>query len=940
MDFRLLGPLEVRAEGRILPIAGAKQRALLTLLVLNANRVVSIDRIVDALWGDIPPRTAKHTISVFVSDLRRALAEGGDSPIVRQAPGYVLAVEPESVDVAGFERLVAAGRAALEAEDPLRAAAALDEALDLWRGPPLADTAYESFAQGEIARLEELRLVALEARADAELALGRHEELAATLRALIGEHPLRERLRGQLMIALYRSGRQAEALEVFQQARRVLVDELGIEPGAELVRLEKAILNQDSSLRQPSVSGAAASPLPAPLTELVDRVDELGHVAELLRSENVRLVTLTGAGGTGKTRLAVEVARRCEASFAAGAAFVPLETIADPALVPSAVAQSLGVREACGEPIDETVERFLRSRELLLVVDNFEQLLPAAPIVVRLLAAAPDLTVLATSRARLRVRGEHEVPVPPLPLPVSDGHTTPELVLDAPAVQLFVVRAKAARPDFEVTADNAAAVAGVCTRVDGLPLALELAAAASKILTPEAQLARLERRLDTLTGGASDLPSRQQTLRGTIAWSCDLLPESARVLFARIAVFAGEFGLDAAEAVSGPGDVFGQLALLVDHSLVLARTPIDATPRFAVLPTIREFAQELLEASGEQPVIARRHAEHYLALAEQADPELWSKEQAAWLARLDREHANLRTALGWWRDAGEPEGLMRLAIALRRWWGIRGYLSEGMGWIDEALGRAENRTPLLVRGLHAARELAQGMGDRARVRQFSQQQLELAEELGDPLGAAFALSGLGSVCAWEGDYDRAVEHLRRGVELFTELGDEHGQARVLVDFADLELIRGDYARARAASEQALAIYRRLGDRRAIAITLLNLGFSLLSLDCLAEARAAFLESLAISDELGDTPDIAFCLEGLAGIAVAEGDHTYGIRLLGRSEALRESTGTELGPFEQRLNAETTNRARSTLGGDPFLVAFAEGRTLPLEAELERVGSSL
>jgi len=232
------------------------------------------------------------------------------------------------------------------------------------------------------------------------------------------------------------------------------------------------------------------------------------------------------------------------------------------------------------------------------------------------------------------------------------------------------------------------------------------------------------------------------------------------------------------------------------------------------------------------------------------------------------------------------------------------------------------------------------MGDRARVRQFSQQQLELAEELGDPLGAAFALSGLGSVCAWEGDYDRAVEHLRRGVELFTELGDEHGQARVLVDFADLELIRGDYARARAASEQALAIYRRLGDRRAIAITLLNLGFSLLSLDCLAEARAAFLESLAISDELGDTPDIAFCLEGLAGIAVAEGDHTHGARLLGRSEALRESTGTELGPFEQRLNAETTNRARSTLGGDPFLVAFAEGRTLPLEAELERVGSSL
>jgi predicted ATPase len=598
--------------------------------------------------------------------------------------------------------------------------------------------------------------------------------------------------------------------------------------------------------------------------------------------------------------------------------------------VPSAVAQALGLREAAGERIETTIARFLAPRSMLIVVDNFEQVLPAAPLVATLLKAAPALTVLTTSRARLRLSGEHEFPVSPLPLPDPERDATPELVLEAPAAQLFVERARAAQPDFELTRENAPAVAELCVRVDGLPLALELAAAASKLLPPQAQLARLERRLDALTDGARDLPRRHQTLRETIGWSSDLLPESERTLFARLAVFAGEFGLEAAEAVGGPGHVLGGLMLLVDHSLLLPRPVLETEPRFSILPTIREYAQELLQASGELPSIARRHAEHYLALAERAEPELWGADQAGWLDRLDREQANLRAALTWWRGEEEAEALLRIAIALRRWWSTRGQLSEGLASFDQGLALIAPDAAVRVAGLEGAARLARDIGDTERARELFAAQLGLAEELGDGRGAASALSGLASIASWEGDRERAESLQQRSVELFRELGDEWGQAAGLVDLSDLALYRGDFAAAAGLTEEALELFRRLGDRRAIAISLVNRGFALLALDRPGEAKASLTESLETSAQLGDTLNIVYCVEGLAAAAEGEGEDERAARLLGRAEALRDATGGELPPFEQSIHERTVERVRGRLGEEAYADAVNVGRSEPLE----------
>ena len=407
----------------------------------------------------------------------------------------------------------------------------------MWRGPPLSDLAFESFAQGEIARLEELRLAALERRFERDLADGRHADLIGQLTAALREHPLRERFTAQLMLALYRAGRQADALAAFQDARSRLVEELGLEPGEELKALQRRILEHDPALDLATRARRRTS-LPASPSSFVGRRRELEHLRELLQRRGPRLLTLTGAGGTGKTRLALEIARRLEDGFADGACFVPLAAVGDGELVAPAIAQALGVRPGPGQSIAEALKAFVRERDLLLILDNFEHLLDAAPIVSELLAAAPELTVLATSRTYLNLYGESEYAVPPLGLEVE-------------AISLFAERARAARTDFAPTDGNAAAIAAICARLDGLPLAIELAAARIRTLSPAEILARLERRLELLTGGPRDVHARQRTLRDTLRWSYDLLPAREQRLFARLGVFAGGWSARAADAVCG-----------------------------------------------------------------------------------------------------------------------------------------------------------------------------------------------------------------------------------------------------------------------------------------------------------------------------------------------------------------------------------------------------
>src|ERR671930_32748 len=592
--FRLLGPLEVTVDGEPVALGGQKQRALLATLLLEPNRIVSGDRLIDAVWGEIPPETARNTVQVYISQLRKRLPAGALETV---PPGYRLVVDSATIDLFEFVRLCEEGRSELASGDAATATETLRAALGLWRGPALADLASVPFAQTEILRLEELRTAAYEDRIDADLALGRHDQLVPELEVLVAEHPLRERLRSQLMLALYRAGRQAYALSSYQRARTTLVAQLGIEPGDALRRLERSILAHDPSLDLAAPGRISPHRIPGPRQTLLGRERELTALSELVRRPETRLITLTGPGGIGKTSLALELGRRLGAEFGDGSAAALLGALVDPALVARTIVEALEIPETGRDP-EEELSRALAQSELLLVVDNFEQVLAAAPTLADLLMACTSVKVIVTSRAPLRVAGEHEFPVPPL--------------AEDEAAELFVTRAQAANPDFALSEQNAVAVAELCVKLDGLPLAIELAAARAKLLPPPALLSRLGNRLELLTGGRRDAPRHQQTLRMTLDWSYDLLEPDVQRLFARLGAFAGGCTLASAEAVcSDDGSILEGLAALVDESL-MRQHEIDGEPRFSMLEIVREYALERLAASGEGDETRRRHLEHFV----------------------------------------------------------------------------------------------------------------------------------------------------------------------------------------------------------------------------------------------------------------------------------------------------------------------------------------
>src|SRR5438128_8976472 len=650
MEFRILGSLEVFDGGRRLELGGRKQRQLLAILLVRANEIVSVDRLIEDLWADETPPTAAKSLQVHLSRLRKAL--GRDDVIVTRGGGYSLVGADQEIDALRFEQLATRGRERRAAGDVQGAVDDLRESLGLWRGPALAEFAYEPFAQTVISRLEELRVVTLEDRIAAELELGLGGALVPELEALVSEHPLREGLRGQLMLALYRAGRQAEALEAYRAARKVLVEELGIEPSDVLKSLEQQILAQDPELLgfdEPTTSRHDVRPprtgrLPVPSTPLIGREREVGECCELLRSVRVRLLTLTGAGGIGKTRLGVGIATQVEGEFRDGVFFVPLARLTDPKLVAGAIAQVLGVTET-NEPIELRLRHFVSSREILLLIDNFEQLLPAVALLGELLEAAPNLKLVVTSRTLLRLAGEHQYSVPPLDLPDPEHVPDADALAGFSAVALFVERSRALNAAFQLSDENAQAVAEICLRLDGLPLALELAAARIRLLSPRELLARLEHRLPLLTGGVRDAPARQQTLRATVDWSYDLLTKAEQTLFARLACFAGGCTLEAAEHVCAAS--LDDLGSLVDKSLLRERESALGEMRFEMLATVREYAFDRLEASGEGEDFHRRHAEYFVVLAEHAEPEILRANQTEWLERLNADRDNFRAALEW-----------------------------------------------------------------------------------------------------------------------------------------------------------------------------------------------------------------------------------------------------------------------------------------------------
>lgn len=654
---------------------------------------------------------------------------------------------------------------------------------------------------------------------------------------------------------------------------------------ADLERLASNDAVQRGELRRTDVPERLPDNLPVPLTSFVGRERELEQARALLA--HARLLTLTGTGGTGKTRLALHLAAAVKETFRDGVCFVALASLNDAALVASTIAQALGVRETGGVPISEQLIAFLRYKEGLLVLDNFEQVVEAGPLVTQLLAACRDLKILVTSRVPLHVQGEHELPVPSLELPATGSSASPEQLVESEAVALFVQRARAVKPGFTLEAVNASAVVEICTRLDGLPLAIELAAARIKVLSPRAILTRLQHRFDLLTGGARDLPTRHRTLREAIAWSYDLLAKDEKKLFRRLAVFVGGHSLEAAEQVCRAVadlsvEVLDRLASLVDKNLVRQEEQPDGEPRFSMLETIREFDLECLIASGDEAMARRAHRDFFLALAEEAEPQLTGPQQVAWLARLEKEHDNLCAALDWTLDTeGNVEAAAQLGAALWRFWLIRGHLSEGSERLERVLTQAGASISAATRAklLTGAGTLAHNQGRYRTARMLYDESLMLYRELGDARGTARTLGHLGWIGWRLGEYDAARTISEESLTLHGEQQDRRGVALALNNLGWVAQHQGEYVKARSYFGEVLALQRAMNDRRGVAFALSNLGWTLASQGDYARATALLEDALAAFREVGDRQLTTFTLGRLGAVVHDRGDTERAAALL-------------------------------------------------------------
>lgn len=661
--------------------------------------------------------------------------------------------------------------------------------------------------------------------------------------------------------------------------------------------------------------------LPSEPTSFIGREDVVERIRQRLIADDTRLLTLTGPGGTGKTRLALRAAAELSEAFPDGVWFVPLAAVTQPTMVPAAMAAALGVRETPGESIEVTLRGYLQSKELLLVLDNFEHVIDAAPVIASLLANAPGVRVLATSRAPLRISGEHEVAVPPLELPGEGDDVSLEVSADSEAVRLFVERARAVRPDFALTAENMAAVVAICRRLDGLPLAIELAAARIRLLPPEAILSRLDSRLTLLTGGARDLPERQQTLRAAIAWSYDLLEPGEQALFRRLAVFAGGWTLEEAEAIGAAAPVLetpviDSLEILSDNSLIRQLEDLRQTraydPRFTMLQTIRDFGLEQLAASGEAAAVRAAHAEIFHQLAVDAESQLTGRDAVAWLDRLDVDRDNLRGALAWLREQRDSNRALGMAAALWRFWWLRGYFREGRDQLESVLAAATDSDDPRSRAaaLDGAGVLAETQGDYAQAEALHLQALELSRHADHAAGVARALGNLGVVAFDRGEVAHALAHLEESLRLAQEIGDRQMTATALNDLGRVAHTQGDLALAETYFQESLDQRREFAGESEIARSLHNLGVLVLDRQDFRRARGLFAESLELYRAAGDRWGAAGALIGLAEAMGGEGDLVGAIPLLEQSVRIFQEAGDALSTGWALLNLadlETASR---------------------------------
>jgi len=676
---------------------------------------------------------------------------------------------------------------------------------------------------------------------------------------------------------------------------------------------------------------ARANNLPVQLTSFVGRDEEIAAVGALL--DRSRLVTLTGPGGTGKTRLGLQVAAERLTRYADGVFFVELAPVGDPDLVASAIASTLAVREAADRPLRDTLRDWLGDREMLLVLDNFEQVLGAAPLVNDLLSGAPRLRVLVTSRAVLHVHGEQEHPVPPLRIPDAASLPSAESLSHYEGVTLFVERAMAVRPDFTITPEAAPAIAEIVARLDGLPLAIELAAAKSKLLGPEAILGRLGSRLAFLSGGPRDLPARQQTLRQAIEWSYMLLPPAEQTVLRRLGVFVGGWTLPAFEAVAEPGelglDPFEEMASLVDQSLARREEAAHGEPRFSMLETIREFALERLAEAGEFDPLRRRHAEHYLRVAEAEEPELTRSPEAG--DRVGHDHDNYRAGVAWAIEGGEAEIALRLGYALWRFWQQRGYLREGHDWFARilAMPAAQARTAARAKGLTGAAGIAYWRNDYAAAEAWYIETEAIVRELGDRTSLTDAIYNAAEMAGLRGDMEAAAAKFGEGKAIARELGDDAILAKLLQAEGYMAFMTDQLDEARAPLEEALALAEKGGERWPLAIGHHTVAQVARLQGRLDDAARHYREAIRHGHELGDEASLTEPLQGLAAVAIATGKAELGVRLLGANAAVRERLGGGPPPEWLRLG-DPLSTAREELGDDAYQRAWDAGLAMSVD----------
>lgn len=937
LQIHLLGDFRVVIDGRVLADAVWTRRraeSLLKLLALAPGHSLHREQVVDYLWPDADLDSGLANLRYTVHVARRILTDVASAGGVLRLRGEQVTLAPDGgvwVDVDAFEQ--AAERASLSGRRGDHEAA-----IALYAGELLPENRYEDWTTGRRERVRDIYLVLLGGLARLQETGQEYSRAEATLQRMLDIDAANEQAHVGLMRLHLRAGRRQRALRQYEVLRDALRQDLDVDPEPATQKLYAEILAGRAAAdvaTEPADAGQQTAPtLPLPLTSFVGRERELQELSGALAS--ARLLTLVGPGGAGKTRLALETARSLAGEYRDGVRLVELASLTDASLVTQSVAAACGVVEQPDRPLSATLVDGLASSQLLLVLDNCEHLLDeVASLLVVLLAGCPRLTVLATSREAIRVPGEVIWRVAPLAIP-SDNEATAEALVQIESVRLLIERARGFQPDFSLTSDNAVAVADICRRLDGLPLAIELAAARLPTLGVAQLASRLENALLVLASGDRVAPLRQQTLRATLDWSYGLLSEDEQGLFHRLSVFVNGWTLDAAEALVDDvtaGDTLSLLAQLVEKSLVLVYEQ-GGTLRYRMLVPIQQYASERLEASGEREAVRRRHAELFLAFAEAAEPHLRGAEQAEQIARIEVEHDNLRTAFGW-ALAADPHLALQLAVALGRFWYVRGDVRAGIASLRDALAAAPDAAgSLRSRGMYHAGILLSEAGDEDQSAVLLEEALALLRDTDDLARIAAVLNSLGVVQRQRGDLDRARSLFEESLAIRREIGDPIMIDIALGNLALLAWSQGDLDLAETLLEETRAFAEQHGDDWSIAILTAHLGRIAWDRGQYARALELFSESLAMARRVGDQGMIAEGLEGVAGTVGMLGNPAGVARLWGAAEALREALDLPIPAPERGFNDRMVASVAEHLDAGTFAAAWADGRGWSVEDAIQ------